>query len=251
MTSAGHPSVEALRAPLSEETRGHLASCPDCAEQATVLQLAGDSAGLPQTARSQILALGRQELGRAAPVRRWEKEFLALCLTCAAVTILALLLFRIPPPIQLDPWWQGLLVIAVVALTQVVASWAVLSPGPLPIRVLTLVLAMVAMELIIAIRPVDVGEPWTRGGLFCTSLQFGLAVIPAGLGIYFLRNVMPNPWRGLVLGLCAGAVGVTALEVLCTHSRMHVMVFHVLTWWALAGAGALYEWLRRPKGFSP
>jgi len=185
------------------------------------------------------------------PTTAWEKQFVMVCVSAAVVTLLSLWVFDIPAPTLTDPWWQGLLVIGVTALTQVVAAWAAFSPGPQAIRIVAVVLALLGMEMVIAIRPADTGIPWTRGAWFCSVAEIVFALVPLGTAFFLRRHAPKDLLRAVVLGLGAGAVGATALEVLCTRPRLHVGVFHVGFWVLVTAGAAAYEWFRPRIGQAP
>lgn len=191
---------------------------------------------------------------RAQPVvRGWKRDAVAavsqFAAVSAAVTLGAFVL-AIAETRRVPAHWPPVLLLFV---SQALAVWAAVAPGPRSRRVGVVALGLgavgVAMMIATRLAPGPVTSP--RPGWVCSLSHLGVDVVPLLAGLWTLRQFAARPWRAALVGVAAGTLGAALGELSCARGWQHFLLHHLGAWLAVAVAAVVVHRFIRPRAFSP
>jgi hypothetical protein len=143
---------------------------------------------------------------------------------------------------------------ALLAVAVLSACWAALSPRRRG-RGLAFAVAFTAAAAVVfggsGIYPAFCGPFW-EAGLGCARAVVSWSVPGCAAALLAQRGAAHSLPRALLAGLAAGAGGALALHPHCPIGQaLHLTVFHVLPWFAVAAALVLVQRRLRPRSFAP
>ncbi|WP_404369181.1 DUF1109 domain-containing protein [Corallococcus coralloides] len=260
MTPECERVLDRMDGPLPPDLASHAAGCADCRALLEGFQVLAppaspppavpiDEARLEQTRRQSLTELAAHP--RPTP---WWREVAVLLATYLGMGVVGLL-------------WVGRngmllnsaspLAVALVALLIVVSvgggAMVALAPRQRawPFTLVAVGALAVALAQLSGRSGVQV-RPFLAGTLGCLGAEVMLSVVPLALALVLLCRSAFQPVRALAAGLSSAGVSLLVLHVHCPDgSAGHLMLGHVLPWFALAGVAVFIRSRLPSRSFAP
>jgi hypothetical protein len=95
------------------------------------------------------------------------------------------------------------------------------------------------------------GTPSSAAPWVCTLSHLSIGAAPLLLALALLRKSAIGPARAALAGLAVGTTGAMIGEIGCEQGWMHVLVWHLSAWVALAIVAGLVSRRLMPRSFAP
>ncbi|MGE6758409.1 DUF1109 family protein [Corallococcus interemptor] len=260
MTPECERVLDCMDGPLPADLASHAAGCADCRALLEGFQVLAPPASAPppapineakleETRRQSLTELAAQPLPTP-----WWREVAVLLATYLGVGVVGLLVVG----------RHGMLLnsaspfaVALVALLIVVSvgGGALVALAPRqrtwPLSLVAVGALAVALAQVFGRSGVQV-RPFLAGTLGCMGAEVALSVVPLALVLVLLCRSAFQPVRALAAGLSSAGVSLLVLHVHCPDgSAGHLMLGHVLPWFALAGVAVLVRSRLPSRSYAP
>jgi hypothetical protein len=241
MTPECERVLDGLDGPLPPELRSHAAGCADCRALVEGFQSLASPAPAPHVDEARLEQTRRQSLTELAahPVPTpWWKEVAVLLATYLGVGALGLAVVG-RHGMLLNAAPAAVVVLVALLIVGGVGGGALMALAPSRRRGSLTGVAAVALGVALAQLAGRSGiqvRPLLTGTLGCMGAEVVMSVVPLALALVLLCRSAFQPARALAAGLSSAGVGMLVLHVHCPDGGAeHLMLGHLLPWFALAG----------------
>jgi len=131
------------------------------------------------------------------------------------------------------------------------AAWAAMAPPRRLMRVVAAVGVVAAPVGLVLLRLQAGGATSAQPPWVCTVSHLAVGLLPLLVGLAMLRRSAPSMMRGLLCGIAAGTAGALVGEIGCGQDGVHVALFHVSAWVAIAVVCALAARRGKRSSYAP